>query len=143
MSARTSLMARLEAFPALGKLHSYERYSKNSKDLTTLYTDSGKLAGGFLKRPRARVRPGSSMGNGRIEQYELVLVRGWEDAEQSQLQFDNALDDLMENFADQHRVGEWTSVDNDRIGFELVRNEPAIYAGVLVHYAVLAITLTR
>jgi hypothetical protein len=136
-------MARLADFPIFGRVHSYERYSKTVKDLIALYTDNGKLAGGFLKRPKAKVTAGGSMGNGKVENYELILVRGWEDAEESQLKFDDALDNLMEEFSKSHRLGDWTSLDGENIGFELMKNEPAMFGGVLVHYAVLAITLTK
>jgi len=143
MSARQLLLDRLNSLAILGQLHSHERYLKSEKALKDAFGDGGNLAGGFLRRPRARIRPGGSMGNGDMQQFDLVLIRGWSDEQQSQLQFDNAIDAVMAEFANQHRVGSWTSVDGDRIGFELMRNEPAMFVGVLVHYAVLNITLTR
>jgi len=143
MSIRQLLLDRLNSLAVLGQLHSHERYLKSEKALKEAFGSEGGLAGGFLRRATARIRPGGSMGNGDRQQFDLVLIRGWNDEQQSQLQFDNAIDVLMVEFANQHRVGSWTSVDGDRIGFELTRNEPAMFVGVLVHYAVLSITLTR
>lgn len=139
---RSALLGRLQGLN-LGELHPYERYSRNHKDLVSLYQFDGRIQGGFLRRPTARVTAGGSQGNRNRQDYELVLFRAWQDAEESQLLFDNSLDALMDDFANNHRLSGWSCVSNDRLGFELVRNEPAMFAGVLVHYAVLRISFIR
>lgn len=143
MSARTQLIARLKALNTLGQLHEFERYSKNISDLAKLYSQNGIVAGGFLRWSTAKT---SMYALGSIEHrhvFELVLIRGWNDAEQTQLVFDQSIEQLQAAFEADHRVGDWSCMDSGAYGFELARNEPAMFAGVLVHYAVLRIVLTK
>lgn len=139
---RTALLTRLQLL-ALGMLHAYERYSTTTKTLAQFYQFEGRLQGGFLRRPAAKVLAGGSSGNRQRQSFELVLFRSWQDDEESQLQFDEQLDALMADFTNSHRLVGWSCVDGERLGFELVRNEPAMFAGVLVHYAVLRIGFIR
>lgn len=143
MSARTQLITRLKALNTLGQLHEFERYSKNTSDLAKLYAHNGIVAGGFLRWTTAKT---SMYALGAFEHrhvFELVLIRGWNDAEQSQLVFDQSIELLQTSFETDQRVGDWICTESDAFGFELVRNEPAMFAGVLVHYAVLRIVLTK
>lgn len=139
---REALLTRLESL-GLGVLHGYERYSRNHKELAVHYQWGSIIQGGFLRRPTARVTAGSSQGNRNRQDFELVLFRSWQDGDQSQLLFDESLDSVMYDFANNHSLSGWSCVSNDRLGFELVRNEPAMFAGVLVHYAVLRISFIR
>ncbi|MBZ9612143.1 hypothetical protein [Rheinheimera maricola] len=139
---RNALLARLQSLN-LGVLHSFERYSTRTKELADCYQFEGRLQGGFLRRPAAKVLAGGSSGNRQRQSFELVLFRSWQDGDASQLLFDEQLDALMADFTNNHRLNGWSCVDGERLGFELVRNEPAMFAGVLVHYAVLRISFSR
>jgi hypothetical protein len=143
MSARSQLLTRLQALTALGKLHQYERYSKNMTELANLYSQGGVLAGGFLRWASAKTRMYALGAYEHRHVFELVLIRGWNDAQESQLVFDQAIEQLMVAFETDQRIGDWSCIDSDSFGFELVRNEPAMFGGVLAHYAVLRIVLTK
>lgn len=143
MTARDLLLQRLQALGTLGLLHSYERYSKGASDLTRLYSQNGVVAGGFLRWSAARIQMYALGAYQHRHVFELVLIRGWQDEQQSQLQFDQSIAQLQQAFETDQRVGDWGCIDGDSFGFELMRNEPAMFAGVLVHYAVLRIVLTR
>ena len=143
MSARTQLIARLKALNTLGQLHEFERYSKNISDLAKLYSQNGIVAGGFLRWSTAKTSMYALGAFERRHVFELVLIRGWNDAEQSQLVFDQSIEQLQSAFEADHQVGDWRCIDNDAFGFELMRNEPAMFANVVVHYAVLRIVLTK
>ena len=143
MSVRDLLLQRLQALNTLGKLHAYERYSKNASDLAKLYSEQGTVAGGFLRWPSARTRMYALGAYERRQVFELVLIRGWQDEQQSQLTFDQRIEQLQQAFEADQLVGDWSCIDRDSFGFELMRNEPAMFAGVLVHYAVLRIVLTK
>ena len=139
---RTALLARLNML-VLGKLHAYERYSRNATKLADCYQFNGRLEGGFLRRITAKVIPGASLGNRRRESFELTLLRSFEDAEQSELLFDDSLDRVIAEFENSHQLNGWTCAVGEQLGFELTRSAPAMFAGVLVHYAVLRITFIR
>jgi hypothetical protein len=143
MSARHLLLSRLQSLNVLGKLHGYERYSKSASDLANLYSDGGMLAGGFLRWSTAKTRIYALGAYEHRHVFELVLIRGWNDAQESQLVFDQAMEELQSAFEADQRVGDWSCTDSDSFGFELVRNEPAMFGGVLVHYAVLRIVLMK
>ena len=136
---RDGILERLEPL-TLGKLHGYERYSRNAAKLAECYQYQGRLEGGFLRRLSARVTPGSSLGNRRRQEFELTLLRSFEDEKESELLFDSAIDRVIAEFANDHKLWNWSCAVGERLGFELVRNSPAMFAGVLVHYAVLRIT---
>lgn len=143
MSVRTQLIERLNLLNALGQLHEFERYSKNTSDLAKLYSLNGIVAGGFLRWSTAKTNMYALGAFERRHVFELVLVRGWNDGEQSQLVFDQSIEQLQAAFENDHRVGDWSCINSDAYGFELMRNEPAMFANVLVHYAVLRIVLTK
>lgn len=139
---RDGILGRLATL-SLGKLHGYERYSRTTTKLVECYQVAGRLEGGFLRRISAKVIPGASQGNRRRESFELTLLRSFEDAEQSELLFDESLDRVIAEFENNHQLIGWTCAVGDQLGFELIRSAPAMFAGVLVHYAVLRIIFIR
>lgn len=139
---RNALLGRLNSLN-LGKLYAYERYVSKAKDLHDLYVHEGRLQGGFIRRPTAKVTPGGSLGNRTRQDFELTLLRAFDDAGESELHFDNQLDSAIADFTNNHRLDGWSCAVGDRLGFELVKNSPAMFAGVLVHYAVLRISFSR
>jgi hypothetical protein len=139
---RDGLLERLQPL-SLGKLHGYERYNRNTTTLADCYKVDGRLEGGFIRRLSAKVTPGGSQGNRRRQEFELTLIRSFQDELESELLFDSAIDRVIAEFENNHKLWGWTCSVGDRLGFELVRNTPAMFAGVLVHYAVLRIAFIR
>ncbi|WP_102798968.1 hypothetical protein [Bowmanella denitrificans] len=139
MTLRDDLLARLNTVPNMGQMHGYERYASNQTVLANLYKSGDTLRGGFIRWLR-----GKNTGTWeRYQTWELVMLQGWNDEQASQVEFDNRIDVLMAGFNRDTRVGDWYAVDEGAQGWQLLKNQPALVAGVLCHHATLQILLMR
>jgi hypothetical protein len=144
MSWRDALLTQITTACDLGKVYSFERYDKSNslQALQSIYTDNGKLAGGFLSLVQGHGETEGGM-NAKQLSVELTVFAGWVDADESQLVFDTQLELLIDNSAQNTRLNDgWMfKTQNQTVGWQLFSHQPAMFAGVLVHMAKLRTTL--
>lgn len=144
MSWRDVLLNRVNAVADFGKVYGYERYdnSNNMTALKALYLHDEKVQGGFLTLSRGHQETDGGM-QGKQRSVELTLFSSWIDKDASQVTFDDKVELLLEDSANNARIGDaWMfKHQNGTLGWQLTSNQPAMFAGVLVHMAKLSTTL--
>lgn len=141
-TTRAAIVALLNTVPNTGVVHAYERYAKDMTTLRKLYTvqtiDGERLHGWFVRRLSART---TRSGPGRPEvvtQWFLRGLRALTDAEQSEVVFDEVIDDVRRAIYDNPTLGGAvmsTFSDNKEVGAQLQASGPVMFAGVLCHCA--------
>jgi hypothetical protein len=138
MSWRDVLLARINNAADFGLVYGFERYGKSNDmaGLKNLYIKDEVLAGGFLRLAQAHAEHDGGLSGGQ-RTVELTLFSGWQDGEQSQLVFENNIELLIADSADNARLdGSWMFKNqNGVVGWQLQSHQPATFAGVLVHMA--------
>lgn len=138
---RTAILAVLNTVESIGLMYDREKYSKNAKQLAEFYVQDGLLSGGFIRR-RSLVKESPDTFTFIVKtNWEIELFRGFQESENSELAFDLMIDAIDEAFiADQTLGGVVdTTVTPDQAGIRLVTSQPAMFGGVLVHYAKLSL----
>lgn len=135
---RAAIVATLQAVPGIGLVHAREKYSKTVKKLTEFYLLNGKVAGGFIRRVSTRKE---SPDTG----YTFVVFTTWEihyfcsfiEDEDSEISFDSLLDAVDVAFQHDQTLNGTVdaTVTDEQAGIRLMTSQPAMFAGVLVHYA--------
>lgn len=146
---RAAIVAKLNAVPDIGRVHGYERYSNNVKDLRQLYVASiagaDQLRGWFVSRrssPRQKSGAGPAMVGNR---WEIVGYMAIDDAAATE----HAMDALVEAacaafWADQNLGGAVINCnDGEHAGLQVQEVAPVLFAGVLCHRAKLTLTTTH
>ncbi|GAA5784699.1 hypothetical protein [Chitiniphilus shinanonensis] len=146
---RDAIVARLQSLPDVGQAHPYERYANDQRKLVAHYTDSGVLCGWFVSR-RAVARTERGIGSGRVlvtTSWQLTGYRAINDEQQSELRLDTVIDAILDAFPAQETLGGLildTLVADDQplgeAGAQLLEARPVMFAGVLAHRAVIALT---
>jgi len=152
-AARSALLAALAAVPAVGLVHSRERFASSEAEFRKLYLYSpAQAVDGFGLEPHIRgwyVRRTASAelnANGRILNEHRWLIRGYmafKDAVESELVFD----ELVERIRSAVRVDTALglpgllggSVQEER-GVQVASAGPVMFAGVLCHSAMLELS---
>ncbi len=150
-TTRSALRALLSAVPAVGVVHTTERFSSSEQGFRQayLYTHTDPLADDFAAEPHIRgwyLRRTATRefnANGRILNEHTWLVRGYlsfKDAIASELIFD----ELVERMRDTVRgdgalgvAGLLGSDVNEERGVQVAGVGPVLFAGVLCHSAAL------
>lgn len=144
MSWRDLLLTRMSSVADFGKVYSYERYdnTNNLQKLKALYMHDDKVQGGFLSLSRGHQETDGGI-QGKQRNIELTLFSSWIDSDASQVEFDDKIELLLEDSANDARLsGQWMfKHQNGTLGWQLTSNQPAMFAGVLVHMAKLSTTL--
>lgn len=140
MALRDDLVARIKQTPGMGKVYPYQRFAKQNHDFRTFYLDDKVLAGGYVHRIGAHTT-GHEI---RFEQWQLVLFQALDDDKQSEVQIDERIDALMDDFNANAQVGIWRAVEqNGKTGWQLIKSQPAMVTGVLCHHATLRLQLVK
>lgn len=142
---RTAIVAMLAAIPAMGPVHSYQRYAKAEKDFRALYAAGGPLLGWSVSR-KGLWQSSPVLGRWTITQeWEVRGVMALNDAEASELAFDSLIDLAQEAFrADETVLGTVSTTvlgeaDDDHAGLQLEESGPVMFCGVLCHGARLSL----
>lgn len=139
MSLQTEIANALNQM-LTGNIHAKERYAKDNRKLKALYAQGDNLNGGFVRRKTRGVQAGDGLGNADEQTFELVMVASFDDEADSQTTFENQIDAVIDGFISQAVTANgktyYCRKGKDR-SWRLVKNQPAMFAGVLVHYAVL------
>jgi len=135
---RDAIVAVLERVPDIGRVYSREKYSRTLKKLEQFYVVDDVLAGGFVRRVAfQRVSPDGGHTFVVYTTWEIHYFRGFQEEESSELVFDQLIDAMDRAFVLDQTLGETidTIVGEQQSALQLVSYQPAMFAGVLSHYA--------
>lgn len=135
---RSAILEVLQAVPDIGKVYERERYSGTSTKLKDFYVVNGELAGGFIRRTgRRRETPDGGHTFLVTTTWEIHYFKGFQEATDSERLFDQTLDAIDRAFVLEPTLGDTvdTIMGDDQAGIVLLTSQPAMFAGVLVHYA--------
>jgi hypothetical protein len=135
---RDAIVAIVSAVPGVGLFHEREKYTKTTSKLKDFYVTEGQIAGGFVRRvARRKESPDAGHTFVVFTTWELHYFCGFQEGADSEVEFDELLDAIDTAFdADQTLGGTVdTTVTDEQSGLRLLTSQPAMFAGVLVHYA--------
>lgn len=139
MSLQTEIANALNQM-LTGKIHDKERYATDNRKFKAFYAVGKNIDGGFVRRKTRGVQAGDGLGNADEQAFELILVASFDDEADSQRTFETQIDAVIDGFISQSVTANgktyYCRKGKDR-SWRLVKNQPAMFAGVLVHYAVL------
>ena len=140
MTLQKSIAAAVEQM-VTGQIHDKERYATNNRDLKSLYCVDDDIDGGFVRRKSRAVTAGDGRGNSDEQSFELILVASFNDVANSSDLFEQRIDDVIDGFLTNNVViangKQYYCRKGKARSWRLVKNQPAMFAGVLVHYGVL------
>lgn len=149
MSAlRDAIVARMQTVPAIGMVQPYERYAHAQDTLKALYVAPGTqlLCGWFVRR--LTISETAAQGRGRIEEitWRIQGVMALNDADQSELAFDQLVEQLRDAFRTDTSLGGLVlarTPEGEPAGLQLLDAGAVMFAGVLCHGARLALRTRR
>lgn len=139
---RAAIVARLNATPGIGRVHSYERFARSEKEFRDLYADGNRILGWHVRRTKTH-----SVGRGAAHQVaHNFSIRGFmslEDASASELAFDALIESIRAAFRADDTLGGLarTCSDETGAGVQVADSGPVMFAGVLCHAATLQLTV--
>ena len=138
---RTAILTVLQGVSGIGLVYERQRYSKSSKTLMEFYVQGGVLQGGFISRKGFKKVSPEGHTFTVLTTWEIDLFRAFQESGDSELAFDAVIDSIDEAFiADQTLGGVVAAtVTEEQAGIRLLTSQPAMFAGVLVHYAKLSL----
>ncbi|MBN8715218.1 MAG: hypothetical protein J0H50_14860 [Xanthomonadales bacterium] len=143
---RAAIVATMQTVADIGVVHNRERYIKDLSGLKTLYVPVGtsQLRGWFVRRQelaeRDRILPRSI----EYTRWRIQGVMAFDDANASELVFDQLIEDLRDAFRANDTldgtVSQCALPDGSEAGLQLVEAGPVSFAGVICHGARLSLT---
>lgn len=143
---RQAIFDHLKTVAAIGQVQAFQRYSKRNSDLFEHYAWSNpendtksyvsEIRGWFIRRESFR----QDLVANCYERTTVWSIQGFmslDDETQTELQFDNLLDDIESAFRSEGTLGgavQSIGDENER-GLQLVDSGPYMFAGVLCHGA--------
>ncbi len=149
-SIRTAIATRLAAVPNIGRVHAYQRYAHNLRDLASLYhsAEHNQLRGWNISRVST-----AELGNvqGRtveIIRWRILGVLALEDSAQSELTFDGLIEAVRNTFSQDETLGGTVAMCSDpegkgESGIQLDEASPGKFADVFCHIARLSLLTVR
>ena len=141
-SIRQAIAATLQGIDGIGKVQSRERYAKTTTALKGFYAQGSKLKGGFVRRAsRNRVSPDGGHTYVVTTNWEIHYLASFIDDDESEVEFDAMLDAIEQAFEEDQTLGGEVeaTVTSQQAGVHVTSSQPAMFAGVLVHYAKLTL----
>lgn len=137
---RAAIVATLTAVPDIGRVHDYERYTKQNSDFVELYKDrnTGRINGWNVRRT-AKKKKGTAPGFPVIT--TTWRIRGFmaiSDADESEKIFDAQIEKICAAFDTDPTLGgvvDDATPDTEELGVQLDESGPVMFAGVLCHGA--------
>ena len=139
---REAIAAVIRSVPAVGLVHTFERYAHKQNEFKTLFvTESGQLLGWTIRRIRTEETEFDSLSNRVIHRWRIVVAMGLDDGAQSELAFDDLIEEVRAKFRLNQTLGGVveTTVVEGQAGLQLEDSGPAKFADVIVHSARLAL----
>ncbi len=145
---RADIVARLQAIPAIGIVHAYQRYAAREAQLKELYVHDGRLSGWFVRRTGVSE---TSLPAKQTLETARWLIRGYravDDAGASELAFDALIDQIRAAFlpysinpAPLDAV--YRDAEGKQTGAALDESVPVLFAGILCHSAKITLITRR
>jgi len=150
-AVRTAIVAKLNAVSGIGVVHAYERYSKDNARLKQLYcvTPDAPLLGWFIRRPNTHETGNLQSNTVEVIRWRIQGMMALDDANQSELIFDNLIESVRDAFAQDESLGgvvDQCSEPGNDSGETCIQVDdagPVMFAGVLCHAARLGLTTVR
>lgn len=145
---RTAIVTVMRFVPEIGVVQDRERYAKDMTTLKAMYQAPGLgLRGWFVRRQQVvetdRIQPRS------VEyiRWRIQGVMAFDDANASELVFDNLIEQLRDTFRANDTLGgtvaQCALADGKDAGLQLDDAGPVSFAGVVCHGARLSLTTQR
>lgn len=146
---RAAIIANLSTVPNIGKVHQYERFSTNAKAFRELYVENDKLLGWYVRRIATREISAGENINHVVMRWRITGLMAIDDATQSELTFDNLIEDSCDQFRANRTLGgsvidsrDLSQAGASEIGLQLEDSGPVTFCGVLCHSAKLGLVTT-
>ena len=144
---RTVLADMVSGIAGIGTVHEYERWSKRTELLRDFYgyTPAGEsvaqVRGWYIHRVNEADIVGASFCQTRNDAWEIRGFMSLDDANESELVFDDLVDSISTRFFDNDPVLPGLRIVDSEQGqrARLVQLQPVMFAGVLCHSAVIAL----
>lgn len=138
---RTAVLAVLQGVDGIGLVYERQKYSKNAKSLVEYYVQDGVLQGGFITRRAFKKFSPEGHTFVVMTSWEIDLFRAFQESEDSELAFDALIDEVDEAFIADQTLGGVVdaTVTDEQAGIRLMTSQPAMFGGVLCHYAKLSL----
>lgn len=136
---RAAIKAKIESVADAGKVHDYERFADKLNDLKTLYiAGDGKLRGWHVRRFSTR-ETSAAIGTYVVtHRWQIRALQAIEDGDASEKAFDTRIEALRTAVRDDEGLGRTdltTVLDDGTAGIQVDDSGPAMFAGVLCHFA--------
>ena len=106
---RAAIVAKLQAVPAIGTVHAYERYAKTESEFRELYVSTiggqALIRGWYLRRMATRELSAMVGVSMRVTSWRIVGYFGLDDVAESELVFDNLVEAACDAFRTDPTLG--------------------------------------
>lgn len=143
---RAALLALLQAVPAIGRVHDYQRYAREESAFRSLYvyepaTGPSQLRGWQISRVGVAER---TVGLGRVLNEHTWRIRGYmalRDADATETEFDALVEAIRAAFRADPTLGGASTAEpiGDEDGVQMRDAGPVLFCGVLCHSALLEV----
>lgn len=142
---RTAIKTKIETVGTVGVVHKHEPYAKSAADLAAKYKtgNPARLHGWHIRRVSTREK---LQDVARWHVYVAWRIRGvmsLEEADSTEELFDTEIEAIRDAFRADDSLGglifSCINPDNDEVGVQLLDHRPALFAGVLCHFAELGL----
>ena len=134
-TTRAAIVGILTGVTGIGRVHSYERYARNNKDLKDLYEIDGRLEGWFVRRISTRSQSPALKITSTVHRWRIRGYRALDDSAQREILFDTTIEQIRAAFAADATLGGVVQTINvdDLAGVQVDDSSPVMFAGVLCH----------
>ena len=136
---RAAIVANLQAVSGIGRVHAYQRWATDPKRLTEQYVSDGKLLGWHVRREKIQETRTAGRQYQTDITWKITGFRALNDADQSELEFDELIDAIRQKFRGFEYIGLTIKTEN-ATGIQLEMQQPVLFGGVLCHSAQLSFT---
>lgn len=139
---RDALKLKVESVSGTGKVHDYERFSKEPSKLLELYKSNRRFHGYHVRRVSTR-EVQAAVGRYVVSHgWQLRGFMGIDDADATEKLFDTEIEQIRDALRDDDTLGGLiaTMITDDQAGAQVIESGPVMFCDVLSHSARLALT---
>ena len=144
---RDAISAKLQGVTVFGNGHQFERFAAREADFKTFYYDATakRINGWNFFRKRSRETEIDIGLLQRLDEWEIKIFRGLDDADQTGLTFDDDIETTVAAFRSDPTLGGVVTLTKDMeqprgpMGLQVNEINIVTFAGVLCHRAVLSL----
>lgn len=150
-TVRAAIVAKLAAVAGIGIVQDYERFAANEKAFRELYQSGERILGWHVRRVAVR-EVCAVIGVGmEVASWRITGLHALNDAAASEKLLDDLVEDARAAFRSDETLGGTVSDLSDltagdgakEFGLQQRASEPVMFAGVLCHRVILALTTSR